>query len=308
MKTKIACPICRTPTVIGKTQVKNSLGCQRLFSHCPNCDHWWLNPMPDVEELNIYYHARTGMVTTGYVQQYPQKKLKIFLAILSAQRFHEKTSVLEIGPGPVGITPIVPKGAMYIAVEPSIAYKKSLKTIAENRNLHFHAYDSINMIPKDTRVDMMFTNAVFEHLIDPLNTFTTAASLLNPGAAVVFGVPDRNVEIPDHAFIPSGLFKSIDYCENHLHSFSPASVKALFEQGGVELVEMCHTLKQGLVTAYYQISHVLEDGVINRRMMSGRWILKYLRSLFTFKIASYIIDRRRTGDDRCEVIYIGVKR
>jgi SAM-dependent methyltransferase len=284
------------------------MGRERAFCHCPNCDHWWLEPFPDEEELNAYYQGCRVMVTTGYTRQYPRKKLNVFRAILTARQLLEKTSFLEIGPGPVGIAPILPIGATYYAVEPGIAYSRALGQIAEKRQLDLHVYDYIELVPRESRVDVLFANAVFEHLRDPLYTFTTAVRLLRPGATVVFGVPDRSIEIPEYAFVPSGFYKNINYGENHLHSFSQASVKALFEQGGVELIDTCHMLKQRLIAAYHQLSSVWEEGVVNQRMMSVRWMLQYARRLFEFRIANYVIDRRRSGDDRCEAVYIGIKR
>jgi 2-polyprenyl-3-methyl-5-hydroxy-6-metoxy-1,4-benzoquinol methylase len=263
--------------------------------------------MPDATEITSYYQSRVGMIGTGYIQQYQKKKLKIFRSILMTHNLLDKTSILEIGPGPVGISSIVPIGATYIAVEPGIAYSKALKESAKSRNLHFHAYQSIDMVPKNMRFDLFFTSAAFEHLIDPRTTFNTAMDLLNPGAMVVFGVPDRSVEIPDYPFIQSGLYKKVNYGENHLHSFSLASVRALFEQGGVGLLHTNHMLKHSLVTAHHKLSNVIKVGVSNQRMMSARWIIQYLKALFIIRIATYTTDRRQIGDDRCEAIYIGIK-
>jgi len=303
-----SCVICSRPAVVGKTQVLNSLGRSRVFCHCPNCEHWWLEPMPDSDELKSYYQSRTGMVTTGYVQQYPRKKLKHFCRILKKHGLLATSPVLEIGPGPVGITPLLPSGVTYIAVEPGIAYSKSLKQSAEKKQLDFYGYDSIDMVPDDKRFNMLFTNAVFEHLIDPLDTFRLAVRHLNAGAAVVFGVPDRNVEILESAFIPSGLFKEIAYGENHLHSFSESSVKIMFNQMGIDFIATDHMLAAGLVSAYKRLSKSLEYGVINQRLTSARWALNNLKALLQYRIANTLIDRRNPGDDRCEAIYIGVKR
>lgn len=307
-KPGLFCPVCGLQCSSGKAKVDDSFGKTRVFTHCFNCKHLWLAPLPAESEVNEFYKKELAMDGREYAFQYQKNKLKVFKAILEKYKLLDCGSVVEIGPGPIGIMPILSSGSIYFAVEPGLQNRSSLAQIARDNSLHFSAWDSVDVMPDDILCDLLFSVAAFEHMIDPRGAFMAAVGHLKPGGYVVFGVPDRNVEIPDHVLIKIGVSNEVRFCKTHLHSFDESSVRNLFDQAGVDFIGLSHMLNKRNSMSHHKVSSMLEEGVIKNKLLGIRWLCKYTYNLALLKIHRYLMGILNNGDDRCEVVYIGVKR
>ncbi len=302
------CPICGFASRPGGTIVPNSLGRQRMFRHCQGCDHLWVDPMPDVAEVATYYRTRATMMGGAYPATYLRKKLSRFQSVLDAHGCHASNVILEIGPGPIGMTDLVVPGCRYVGIEPSEEYRAALTERLSQRGVECNCYETVSDIPAAVQPDLFFSNAAFEHLVNPREVFLAATQLMPTGGIVVLGIPDRCVELPDAPLVISGAYSSRDFHSTHLHSFSEQSVLSLFGQAGVERIGTHHALRPGLARACRQLHDVLEEGLATARVTSAWWLARYARAMFVHRLARWLIDPRPSGDDRCEAIYVGVKK
>jgi len=301
------CPVCGSLSqIVAGSQFKSIVGSRPQLAICPDCDHWFVAPMPSERELDVFYRHELTMDTKAYLSQYRSKKLRAFGRILSGIDLPTSPCVVEIGPGPIGIASIVPSSTHYVVVEPGAVNNAILAESVTQRGLRADFIDSLgNLNALGVRFDLAFSVASFEHMISPLQAMNQLLQCAKPGAWIVGGVPLRCLEFPDEELVRRGLYSEIDYCPTHLHSFSSRSCRALLESCGVEIIGVSTTLSPGRVRSYEELHQAWMDFVGERNNAQNLlWHLRFLLRLIV--LYSYkLIDRTPRGDDRCEVVYVG---
>lgn len=305
-----SCPICTSTDLrIIRTRFKNIISTQPNLVICLRCDHWCVTPMPSSDNLHDFYSNMLKMDTKEYLYKYKSKKLPIFKRLLESHvRLPAAPTVLEVGPGPIGITPLVPASTHYVAIEPGSKNNQLLRASAQVNYLSLTCLEDVSELDAcEIAADLIFSNAALEHMLSPKETLSRLKQHANPDCWFVIGVPARQVEFPDEALVRSGLYDNIDYCSTHLHSFSHTSMKALFDACGIEIVFQAPTLLAARMAGYDYIYNYWYDFAASRRnAQSIRWQLGYLMRLFYHRIiASRVIDPTSKGDDRGEILYVG---
>jgi len=304
-----SCPICCSTDIrISRTRFKNIINTQPRLAICRQCDHWCVTPMPDKDDLHHFYSNLLKMDTHEYLSQYRNKKLRIFQRLLRRSvSLSVSPTVLEIGPGPIGITPVLSASTHYVAVEPGSKNNRLLRDSAQAHRLSLTCLEDIHELDDhEITADLIFSNASFEHMLSPKKVLHQLKRHAKPDCWFVIGVPARQVEFPDEALVRSGLYDEIDYCSTHLHSFSSKSMQVLFESCGLEIVAEAPTLLAARMAGYDWIYNSwYEFSSCRRKAQSIRWQLGYLlRLLYHRVVAGRIIDPTPNGDDRGEILCV----
>ena len=303
------CPVCLASSVV-ETDIAfvDIIGAQPYLSICATCDHWFVSPMPGESELEKFYRTRLKMNSKAYLKSYSGKKLQIFKKIIDKLKLPGGCSVLEIGPGPIGIASIIPRNSSYVSIEPGLSNSSELLKVARLNNVNIKSLENMHELSGlNIKFDLIFSNATLEHMISPRDALVQVLSYARPGAHIIIGVPSRQLEFPDEALVRSGFFSKINYCNTHLHSFSVKSMTTLLDECNIAIDARLSTLAEGRMIGYALVHRSWYSLAENRRnAISLRWsILYFLRLVYHRIIGNKIIDPTPPGDDRGETIYVG---
>jgi hypothetical protein len=265
--------------------------------------------MPNKNDLHQFYSSLLKMDTDQYLKKFRKKKLRVFQRLLAAIELSEAPTILEVGPGPIGITPLLPAAATYVTIEPGSRNNLSLLESVRDNQLSVTCLEDVaDLDERPITADLIFSNASFEHMLSPRDALIKLIQHAKANCYVVIGVPaPRQVEFPDEALVRSGLYEEIDYCSTHLHSFSSKSMQILFDTCGIEMISATPTLLPSRMASYAIINHAWQDFIGQRKKaQSIRWQLAYLFKLLYHRIvADKILDPTPDGDDRGEILYLG---
>lgn len=159
------------------------------------------------------------------------------------------SSILELGCGAGGTGEAAlkaGKAGFYVGIELSetaaaVARDRLTQVIVGN-------VEEIDLRDFAGRFDALIVSEVLEHLTDPWTTLRRLVECLKPGAVVVASSP--NVA---HWKVVSGLLRGrFSYADagvmdrTHLRWFTPSSYQEMFEQAGVQVIELRPLRKPGL--------------------------------------------------------------
>lgn len=162
------CIICGSELKKTNAHMK-SINAKRYFTYCKECDHVSLFPLPSNIELDNFYFESNVMMNKGYQKAYVTKKLpKIKKAF---EKFlHGDENILEIGPGPIGVTPILKKTQTYFAIEKNEVYINNLSEITNKNSVKSNFFTSMDEFSqKNLKIDLIIMNAVLEHIPNPVD-------------------------------------------------------------------------------------------------------------------------------------------
>lgn len=265
--------------------------------------------MPSLSELSHFYGSVVDLNAAGYRAGYSKKKQRVIARVLKRYLDLSSSSVtlLELGPGPLGLARLMNPGSRYIAVEPSQSARASLQQICEERSVYFLLVSDITELQDTGNVDVLFSNATLEHVPDPLALLSAAVQQLRPEGLCVVGVPDRTIEIPYSTLVHQHVLKRVAFCSSHLHSFSSQSLHMLFQSSGLRVQASDHLLKPGLLAAYRSYGACIARGIEDDRLMRYRWFCELFLNFLRLSWAKLFVDRRGKGDDRGEMLLIGIR-
>lgn len=304
------CPVCKTflSENSSLTYIRESIGKRRELAACQSCDHWFTFPPPTEEELDEFY-TNTFTHTDNYKHGGYKRKIKRLRKVLESidRSILSSPRILEHGPGPYGILPLMKPGQKYVAIEPCLKYHPYLQEIAERRGVDCTVI-SHHSIDLESHFDLAISIATLEHVANPEKAITSLRSTVARGGWLIIGIPDRLVEFPDSELVRKGLYQTgIDYCETHLHSFSQRSIELLYERAGVTVHSCSHKLLNRFSYIYYsKLQHLLESASKDRGLIKFAFTIKLSLYLIFHRIAvQRLLDLHTPGDDRCEIIVAG---
>ena len=304
------CPACNHTENSYLTYIRESIGKRRELVACKRCDHWFTSPLPSEEELDEFYSNKFTHTDSykngGYKRKI--KRLKKALDLID-QRIISSPRILEYGPGPYGILPLMKPGQKYVAIEPCLEYHPYLKKMAHRRGVDCKVI-SHPSIELDSSFDLAISIATLEHVANPEKVLTSLSSSVVRDGWLINGIPDRLVEFPDSELVRNGLYQmGIDYCETHLHSFSQRSIELLYENVGVTVHSRSRKLLNKFSYIYYsKLQHLLGSAAKDRGLIKSPFTIKLaLHLIFHRIVIQKLLDLHTPGDDRCEIIVAGRK-
>lgn len=286
----IKCPICNMLARKLDSFVE-SFDEKRYFCVCDKCNHAFLFPLPAEEKLDEYYKHKKSQLSNSYMRAFRRKKLPRIKRILEKIKFH---NVLEVGAGSIGIGSIVQ--GEYSVIESSKENIKSLKK--QNPSTFF--YKHVDDLEKSNACfDLIFANAVLEHVKDPIKFLSFLDRKVMCNGHVAIGVPDRLLELPILEFSKD---KNLFFCKEHLHSFSKESLTYYFISNGYDIV-----LSDSLASRKYKESvnmyiFSLKKMLFSQMQFSVRFFLDVCIKYMVMKIYKFL--QYSKNDDRVEFIMI----
>ena len=226
MQKKIPCPCCTKDAFKTSYYINNSFNKKRYYYFCVFCDHKFLTEINKNDVLN-YYKEIKSEVSKRYFKGFKKRKSLIKNKI-SKYIPKKPISILEIGPGSVGLLSIFNNQSQYIVVEPNQNNRKYL--IKKNKELI--CYNKIDDI-HETEIDIMISMSCFEHFVDPKDEFNKILRKLKIGSTVIIGVPDSYIELPKFLVLNEDEQqedKEVFADKDHIHCFSQNSLKKLISK------------------------------------------------------------------------------
>lgn len=183
------CPICMSSNknISLQISIKDIWESSYSVLHCNNCELYFLNEKPSLEELKKFYGG--GYYSNSFINDVLKNKFR-YARSISQYNYIKKTcgvigeTVLEIGAGDgVLLSLFKPNHSLY-ATEYNSKYKEKAKKI-HRINFIEEEFNKIN-----GKFDMIVMSHVLEHLLDFKGALTHANSLLNDGGYLFIELPN----------------------------------------------------------------------------------------------------------------------
>lgn len=222
-----SCDVCAAPPVSPFLH-KFDLG----YVRCPQCGHVYACPrLADATEYNdeIYADRIQEYVRKQYGKRHQQDyatKLKRF------ESYRRTGRLLEIGSNVGGFLKVARDlGWEGIGIEPAAV---AARYAIDQQGLDVRIGTLDNLTLPANSFDVVFGNAVLEHVANPLSMLRQIASLLRPGGVVY----QDTVNIDSYTFERLGTrWKLVDPRE-HLSLFTPATLRMLMQRAGLKTIKM----------------------------------------------------------------------
>jgi len=231
-----ACPICGH-------HGKHTLSAKNFeFSKClnKNCGHVYVDPMPNSEELDVYYAKNTSGLENSdswtMVNDYavnPQLVHKFYegnrIRFLKSKGYLKSgTSVLDVGCS-TGMFLRVLKDQGYenvVGVDVSLEQVTHCQVVNE-----IPAFRGLSEIPKDNCFDLVSLYAVLEHVPNPVEVFEQSAQRVKVNGHLIVDIPNYRSLYR----ILSGKKWLWLIPPVHLQYFTPKSLVKLASNSGMEI-------------------------------------------------------------------------
>jgi 2-polyprenyl-3-methyl-5-hydroxy-6-metoxy-1,4-benzoquinol methylase len=227
------CPICKCDSsIVDSIRTINPSSEQKFdLRECSSCRHWWIDPMPTQQHLNISYRSGSPFVV-GRIEGesfYLSESLSIpEESVLNDELKLNKDDLtgltyLEIGIGDGNLfSAFRDKGSVCSGVEPG--------DTAEGFN---NIYRDIADLPRNLKFDVIVCNDVLEHLESPQAFLEIFASVAHSKSRLYCSFPNKSSL---RAILGKGSWRMVRPI-GHLHFFSNESVRLLFKLAGWKIVD-----------------------------------------------------------------------
>ena len=179
----INCPFCgrSNETYVFPEAVPGKLDAPN-YIRCEPCAIYYLNPMPEPEELDHFYRGSVVESEPETLnEKVDRKKLKI------VERYASRGKILDVGCAKGGfLSSLKIKGWETTGIEPYHPAAHEAGRIKE-LNIITKKFDEINF-PLENFDAVTFWN-VFEHIHNPMETIGQVYRILKPGGCVFIAVP-----------------------------------------------------------------------------------------------------------------------
>lgn len=304
------CPICNSNHYIVITQLKdyelNTCSNSWRVNQCNNCSVWWLNPRPDLSELDIIYPS------TYYAYNFKKKigrliySAKILLDRIKLNKIfehhpHKVKKYLDIGCGDGRYLKLAEKNKLIkkniFGLEINQAQTKFLSDLGYN--IKIGSVENIDKIINNKKFDLVTMFHVIEHISNVKETLLKLKFILNNDGLLVF-------ETPNYDSLDCKLFKHHYWggyhCPRHWTIFDPISIERTLKSAGYEIIKIEY--KTGHSFWLYSIHHFLKykldfpraaklfDPLNSKMFLIIFTIFDILRIKLNFKTSSMLVYSR----------------
>jgi 2-polyprenyl-3-methyl-5-hydroxy-6-metoxy-1,4-benzoquinol methylase len=216
------CPICRRGDCVRDVATVADDAPAGLVAACTRCEHVFFRRRPTSAWFKRFYERDWDR---GHRDAAPATKLDSSSRVLDFCRPHLPTGarVFEIGAGlGTSLRAFHEAGYTVSSVEPSEHRARFVSTVM---GLDCRA-SPIEQVAGSHDYDLVYVNHVLEHLVDPVSTLGTAATLLRAGGHLYIAVPNLWNECSA---------QTVHYVP-HLHAFTLGAVERLARTCGFTVV------------------------------------------------------------------------
>lgn len=205
-----------------------------VIVQCEHCSHCWYKTQPTKEQLETMYASARLIGTGTTVTRKPDKKIREELRkIRNLFGAHHRPSFLDYGSGYGRWSRSAAlQGFEVTAFEPVVARG------AESEHVDFELVHDLNAIG-DRKFDFINLEQVLEHLTCPFDVLRQVGELCHEGTIVRTSVPNVLRSPEKDRIWDSWPFDGVRTHTmapfEHLHGFTPGSLKTLGERAGYEV-------------------------------------------------------------------------
>ena len=238
MKDLDSCPVCHNANLAiaysGKSLRVASEDEIWTVAKCRNCQHGFLNPQPEWEDIEHYYDDSYGAYDTSHGSTEEDTDV-VAKALKEGQFRHLKLpikgkKILDVGTGGGFFLRICSSlGAQVQGVEPSAV---AAEIVREQGIEVFHGM--LDDFDSEERFDIITANQVLEHTSDPVTTLAKMRSLLAEGGKIWIAVPNADCV---WAKVLRSRWDGADL-PYHLMQFTPSSLEIAAKNAGLAVEDM----------------------------------------------------------------------
>lgn len=273
-----------------------------VLCKCKNCGLIFINPQPDMQELEKhyppekYYSLRKNKKNTPgmYEKLIIDKNASLKKIILSPLRkFMRSTKIvpsgkiLDIGCGSGEFLSLMNKTGMdCFGVDPGL----SSKDISKNNDLHLVKGELKEAEYPSNFFDVITMNHSFEHVLDPLETLTEIKKILKRGGTAIIGVPQSS----SLAFFLFGKnWVNLD-TPRHLFIYNPSTLRMYANKVGLEVKKIRYCSGSLQITG--SLAYLLNKWRIKKFFLSDKGIVHNKKLSFLLLPVVAILDFFKIGD------------
>jgi SAM-dependent methyltransferase len=181
------CPICGNRSDEAPQRVAKYLRIrkhQHLF-HCDSCDHYWKSPAPELDPgMTDRWELDQGLVTYGEFTA-TAREASLLPSHIRGRIDGASAPVLDFGAGDGSfVSACLNTGLAAYGIEPNSS------AFAANETASLAMYASVSSLPVDS-FQLINSNHVFEHLVDPLSHLRKLGGLCARGGRLIVEVPNE---------------------------------------------------------------------------------------------------------------------
>ncbi|MBA3029858.1 MAG: class I SAM-dependent methyltransferase [Desulfobacteraceae bacterium] len=232
LKITTCCPSCGSIRV-GEKWPAHRISLEKSIFWCSNCGFGWQHPLPSQKEIRDYYERFTAYNIHG-ANEKEKSAIKRIRRInkLMPNRGH----LLDIGSGLGYFLKIAQKDGWKVSgFEPQ---KSAALFCQDHLGINVYADSIQNLILESKTFDVVTLWDVWEHVHDPLQFLDQCMSLLSPGGLMAMAIPNASG-------LPAKIFKGQwrYVMKTHLNYFTLPYIHRIFSEKGLEIKQICHTIK-----------------------------------------------------------------
>jgi len=230
----------------GEFDSKDFEGISFQLAYCSECNFYFQRfiPTDDFYWQYLYREKNATKIPTRQntgIQYYRGKIREIEKISVVIPKAPHNVKVLEFGSG-FGHWLLLAKAFGYQCF--GIEVKKERVEYA--RGLGLSVYYSISELPKDETFDLIFSEAVFEHVGAPVHFVQQLSNLLNPDGVMIISIPYGSSEAVNKKLMyrykgDEKVPKIIDPLE-HINVFTNGSIRRLGQQAGLTPLSIPRTI------------------------------------------------------------------
>ena len=200
-----------------------------IVGYC-KCNHltsvYKVSPHERYKKTDYSYTSDNSPVSISHFNSIAKK-------IVNRFKINNKSKVIEIGSndGTFLKNIISHSGAKVLGVDPSknmceLANKKGVKSISS----FFNYFNSIKILSKHGKFDLLYGANVFNHVEDPHDFLKASKKIVKKNGIIILEVPDLDL-----------LFKSVGFdtiYHEHRNYYSKNSINKLFKKNNLEIIKI----------------------------------------------------------------------
>lgn len=234
----VPCPAC------GQAAARHAFDKYRCrFVRCDDCDTLYMSPRPTPAVMDDYYtHSENYRIWGEFIfpRSEARRREKICApmldTLLQACRTHGVAPghLVELGPG-FGTFAALALGSGAFERVSAIERTPAMAEACRRQGITVHE-TALEDLPAQATdpADVLVCFEVVEHVFDPAAFIAAASRLLRPGGLLVLTCPNGNGF--DTQVLGAG---SVAVDTEHVNLFNPASLSALLQRLGYEVLEAC---------------------------------------------------------------------
>ena len=276
----------------------NTVDDEFFWHECNSCGHYFLNPMPSVNDLGIIYPKTLGNYCDFDDKKNfsfkIKKKLDSKRIIKLTESFKTNSRILDVGCGTGTLLDIFKECAHNFSYYEGIEISETAARTAENKGFEIKTGTIEEITLQKNFYDVIFLQQVIEHVHQPKNVIKKLYESLKINGIIVLETPSLNTW--DHKLFKKGTWEGY-HIPRHFNLWTTKSMKKMINEIGILNLSYNYRIKP----VHWTLS--LQNLLIKNKKFKSLQNALDLRSkfpilliLFTFVDLLQFLITRKTSD------------